>query len=205
MILKPIDDLLIDMLEYPALVGAIAHYPFPAPPGGNPRQEWLRLARQFIQKPVEFAYRYSLVEGQSDDYTYCPFYINFGFVLMTPRIMEAVRDAHRELRPMLAQALTEPFFAAQASLALSVAACDIPCRAVGLRYNFPNDRRADELQLNELSDVRLIHYLRTEHFDRQKIFTSPLEFDRFLSLDLTGSNKILQDHVRKLTGGAYPF
>ena len=205
MIIRPIDDLLFGTLNYPSLGGTIAHFPFPTAQNDNPQQLWLRLAHQFIQKPLEFGYRHTLSVGQPDEYTFCPFYINFGFILLTPEIIREISGTHLDIRPKVALKLEDPYFAAQTSLALTLAAHNIPVHAVGLRYNFPNDEDADHLHLNELRDVRLIHYLRTEQFDRQRIFTSQLEFDRFLSLELSGSNKIFQQYIRDLTNGSYPF
>lgn len=205
LIVRPIDDLLTNMLQDPAITGTIAHYPFPTNTGENPQQVWQNLATHFIGKPIDFEYRYTLVEGEPLESTFCPFYINFGFILMSPEIIQTIRETYLDIRKNVAPLLKYPYFSAQVALALAVAANQIPTRAVGLKYNFPNDSNADHLHLNELNDVRLIHYLRTEKFDRQKIFTTKTEFEHFLSLDLTGSNKIFQDYIKNLTDGKYPF
>jgi hypothetical protein len=205
MLIRPIDELLSNTLKNPAVAGTIAHYAPPVHDGENPQQWWLALAQEFLGKPIQFGYRYTLVEGQPPEYTFCPFYVNFGVVLLTPDLVNLIRETHLDLRPRVARKLPDPYFAAQTSLALTLAALDIPVLPIGMRYNFPNDKIADHLQLNELRDVRAIHYLRTEYFDRQKIFTTKQEFDHFLSLELSGSNKVLQDFVRNLTNGHYPF
>jgi hypothetical protein len=60
----------------------------------------------------------------------------------------------------------------------------------------------------ELNSVRAIHYLRTDRFDRHRIFASADAFAQFLELPLEGANRSLQDAVRRLflsvrrTGGA---
>jgi hypothetical protein len=74
-----------------------------------------------------------------------------------------------------------------------------------MSYNFPNDPVADKLYPQELNSISVLHYLRTDKFDRQKIFVSKKNFEKFLSLRLTGSNKIFQEFVKYLTGGKYPF
>ncbi len=205
LILRPINDLLTNITIDPAMTATIAHYPFPVNDGENSRQVWQNLATLFTGRPINFEYRHTLVEEQPGEDTFCPFYINFGFILMTPKIIQEVRETYLDIRKKVAPLLKYPYFSAQVGLALAIAANQTPTRAVGLRYNFPNDRKADHLHLNELTDVRLIHYLRTEQFDRQIIFTSKPEFEHFLSLDLTGSNKILQDYIYNLTKGIYPF
>jgi hypothetical protein len=205
LIMRPIDDLLTNMLQNPAITGTIAHYPIPTNTGENPQYLWQKLANHFIGKPIDFEYRHTLVEGQPMDSTFCPFYVNFGFILISPKIIQDLRETYLDIRKKVSPFLKYPYFSAQVALTLAVAAHQIPTRAVGLRYNFPNDSKADHLHLNELTDVRLIHYLRTEYFDRHKIFTSQPEFEHFLSLKLTGSNKIFQDYINNLTDGRYPF
>ena len=74
-----------------------------------------------------------------------------------------------------------------------------------MRYNFPNDRCADRLHADEMAEIVLLHYLRTQHFDRHRIFVNAEELDRFLALDLVGSDRLFQEHVRGVTGGVYPF
>ena len=101
--------------------------------------------------------------------------------------------------------LADPYFSAQITLALVVEMLQVPTREIGLRYNFPNDKNADRIQEHELDDVRVIHYLRTNQFDRQKLFTSKKHFQEFLSLDLDGSDKVFQEYVMALTGNQYPF
>ena len=74
-----------------------------------------------------------------------------------------------------------------------------------MRYNFPNDPIADGKYSSEIGQLCLIHYLRTELFDRHKIFASADAFEAFMGLQLGGSNRIFQDRVREITGGIYPF
>jgi hypothetical protein len=74
-----------------------------------------------------------------------------------------------------------------------------------MRFNFPNDRRADRVHGAELDRAVLIHYLRNDLFDRHRIFSEQPAFDQFLSMKLEGSDRIFQDRVAQVTGGRYPF
>ncbi len=74
-----------------------------------------------------------------------------------------------------------------------------------MRYNFPNDPVADAMYPDELSSALVIHFLRTDRFDRHRIFASASAFRDFLDLPLGGSNRILQQRVAKITAGNYPF
>jgi hypothetical protein len=96
-------------------------------------------------------------------------------------------------------------FTGQIGIALAVEKAGIPWRALPMRFNFPNDRNADRLHPEELKQVILIHYLRHSQFDRHRIFADRDAFDRFLALDLTGSDLIFRAHVRRVTGALYPF
>src|SRR5262249_31067187 len=63
----------------------------------------------------------------------------------------------------------------------------------------------DEDHPEECANIVLFHYFSDDSFNRRRVFTTADRFNKFLALDLSGSNKIFQDHVRNLTQGAYPF
>lgn len=134
-----------------------------------------------------------------------PFYVNMGFVIVPRELLPSLRKSYLGLRPAVAPRLRNPYFAGQVALTLAVHANDLPRHAIDLKYNFPNDPRAETMYPDSLRDIRVIHYLRTGHFDRIEIFASAESFDQFLALDLVGSERIFQDHVRALTNGHYPF
>lgn len=207
LVVKPIDDLLISMVQSPSVMGAIAHYTLPRHmyDDPNPKVAWQKLSQQFTGKPIAFNYRHTLSEHQPNEWLYCPFYINYGMVLFTPHMIHTLRDTYLSLQMRLAAELEYPFFSAQIALTLTFNALDMRMTPISLKYNYPNDPTADRLHTNELRDVRIIHYLRTDKFDRQRIFTNQEEFDRFLSLELTGSDRVFQTYVRQLTAGTYPF
>src|SRR5204862_6104539 len=72
-------------------------------------------------------------------------------------------------------------------------------------YNFPNDELAEARFPEELENVTIFHYLRTDRFDRQQIFASAEGYREFLGIDLAGSNKVFRSRVAELIGGEYPF
>jgi hypothetical protein len=74
-----------------------------------------------------------------------------------------------------------------------------------MRYNFPNDERAEAAYPDDAADIRTIHFLRTTVFDRQQVFVDSDAFDRYLALPLAGSNARMQARVREITAGRYPF
>jgi Glycosyltransferase 61 len=201
-----IEDLLDYVVERRCIAGVISHFPFPAWPGTTSREAWLRIARGLIETPLDFAHAYSLtgIEVPADDRT-TPFYVNDGAVFFPRAGFERFSERYLALRSRLMERLPDPYYAGQVALAL--AAADIGARtcALPMRYNFPNDERATRRYPEELQQVKIIHYLRTEAFERHKIFLDADNYRAFLQASLAGVNLVFQDHVRRVIGEAYPF
>lgn len=203
-----------DVQREPAICGVAAHYPFPIEvdtrkhsadglyPGMPQGLAWDRLGGAILGRPPSRRLRYTLLEGECDNR--CPFYINYGFLAGPPDLLQRLHENLMEVQPRL-DAMIGGYFIGQIGIALSVERASIPCRSLPMRFNFPNDRIADRLHEKELEHVVLIHYLRTSTFDRHQIFAEPGAFQEFLSLDMVGSDRILQQHVINVTGGTYPF
>ena len=196
-----------DMQASPFIGGVTAHFPPPLKDSSGHDWEhlslpafWNMMGRHAIGRdlPTRFVHSVSTPEVA------CPFYINYGFVATTPSLLtRASMEIHRVQTPV--RELLDTVFYGQISLALAVEKLGLPARALPMRYNFPNDPLADAKRPDELREPVLLHYLRTEHFDRHRIFTTQADFNHFLSLRLDGSNAVFQRHVRELTGGRYPF
>jgi hypothetical protein len=206
MILRPIDELLARVEREQAIAGAIAHLPFPIRPGTDPARAWAELAHALLGGDIPFEHEHTLVAPEeAASLRRCPFYVNFGLVVVPRSLIDPIGERYRALRPLVAPRLRAPFFAGQVALTLAVHSLDAAHLAVELRYNFPNDPRAEVLHADDLADLRVIHYLRTKRFDRQRIFGSADAFDAFLGLQLEGSEAVFQARVRGLTDGVYPF
>ncbi len=206
LMVRRIDDLLERLLAESSVAGAIAHYPFPQFPGDVPAQKWDSLARESIGRKIRLDYRHTLAPdsapaAQRD----CPFYVNFGFVIVPRALYSSLGARYLGLVDQVAGRLADPYFSGQVSLAMAVNALDLPCTDMDMRYNFPNDALAEQRYPESMRDVRVIHYLRTHRFDRQMIFSSSTDFRSFLAMRLTGVEAVLQAHVARLTGGHYPF
>lgn len=193
--------------QRPAVRGVIAHSPPPMTDNSGHDYSghgqvwfWNFIADRTTGKSMDFDHCYSLMEGQVP----CPFYVNYGFVMGTPGLLGRLRDESMLLLPKI-RALLDNYFANQITLAVACAAVGVATEALPMRYNFPNGRVADTMYPGELARALVIHYLRTSHFDRHRIFTSPPAFREFLDLPLAGSNLVFQQRVREITGGKYPF
>ena len=202
-VLRPFDSLLDQLIDKPALAGVIAHYHFPWPPRvRDPDRQWSALANAVIGKDVARPHRYTLMKPERAQAT--PFYINYGMLAAPPALFEEFYPRDLQLRPKIAQFLGH-WWAPQVSVPLTCADLDLPTRALPMRYNFPNDPIADRLHSEELERIVFLHYLRTNRFDRAKVFASESHFNAFLTADLKHSNECFREHVLVLTGGRFPF
>lgn len=204
LILRPMDDLLRSIVEDPFLGGVIAHFHFPwdGREERRPERDWPELATTILGKNIDRPHRYTLQDAASPDRA--PFYINFGVFAGTPEMLGRFNQRELEIRPKVAEKLGE-WWAPQVSLALTCADLDLPTRALPMRYNFPNDPLADSLYPEEMENIVFLHYLRLQHFQRDRIFQTEADFQKFLNLPLTGSNLAFQNAVRHISGGVYPF
>ena len=203
LLIRPFEPDVIAAARRGALGGVIAHYHFPwADTSGNPSADWFKLSRFVTGQEIDLLYRYSLMEPE--EINNCPFYVNLGFLIGSPKAMTTLNNSCREIFNDVFEIINNYFFE-QVTVALGIAKNELPTTALPIRYNFPNDPIADRKYSSEISQICLIHYLRTELFDRHEIFANGHAFEAFMRLQLGGSNRIFQDRVREITGGVYPF
>lgn len=203
LLLRPMDELVEGVAAEPAFCGAIAHYPYRVSGGFAGPDDWQALAGEFLGRDIELAFNYSLLPD--DPAHKCPFYVNYGLLLTTPALLKRLAPCYFDMRLKVRERLVEHYFSAQVGLALAVAEAGIPVREFDLRYNFPNDSHADAFHADKLADLRVIHYLRTQEFDRHTVFASEGKFREFSGLELSGSNREFQRRVLDVAGGGYPF
>jgi hypothetical protein len=201
----PFEDVLDHVAETGAVAGAITHYPAPIDRSRPSREAWQELADDLIDAgALDFSFSHTLLATETNDAS-CPFYVNFGVVFFAQPAFERVGTTYLSLRPQVQPRIEEPDFSGQVALALAIAREDAPTWALPMRFNFPNDPLAEQMYPAELENARLFHYLRTDEFDRQRIFADADEYAAFLNLSLTGVNARFRAHARRLLGDAYPF
>jgi hypothetical protein len=202
----PLTDVLEDVQRTGTVAGVIAHYPFPGFPGCSVREGWQRLTDGIVDASLDFAFSHTLMPpGTPESLRLTPFYVNGGVVFFPRTRFEDLTVRYLEIRPRLMSRMPNADFTGQAAVTLAIAACGVPVRSLPMRYNFPNDPIADRQYPDELARAATFHYLRTDSFDRHRIFASAAEYDRFLSLPLSGSNRAFQQHVEAILGIQYPF
>jgi hypothetical protein len=198
-LIRPLEPWVLDAALAGGLGGVLAFYAFPwRGAKGATTEDWQAIARAVLGREIAMNHRYSL---QDDP---CPFYINLGFLIGTPKSISALDAGFRRFRAPL-RAAVETYFAEQILFALTVDELGLTPLALPVRYNFPNDAVADQTYPEEIPQARVIHYLRGTHFNRRWVFVREDLFQRFLAREVDASHLELQTHLRRITGGVYPF
>jgi hypothetical protein len=199
----PLEEIVEMVAHGDVVAGTLAHAAFPGT--SSPADDWHRIADGLVTGTLAFDYEYSLVRYPQPRDNRIPFYCNFGVVFFSRPVFEQLVPSFLSLRGVVGLRMRDDDFSAQVALALAIANTGVQAMPLPMRFNFPNDRLAETLYPEELESVRAIHYLRTDRFDRHRIFASADAFAQFLELRLEGANRLLQDAVRRLFGEAYPF
>lgn len=205
----PVGDLedVLDMVVANACIaGVMTHFSFPRTPGLSAIQSWHHVSEGLLDRALDFRLSYSLVsdETRPEDRD-APFYVNDGAVFFARSIFDEFASHYLEMRPKLMDRLASPYFAGQVALTLAATQMGAETVALPMRYNFPNDAAATRRYPEELEDVRIFHYLRTDTFDRQDIFRDPAGYASFMGASMNGANAAFRDHVSRLLGTDYPF
>ena len=214
LLLRPIDELLQELKAKPAVAGVVVHGPqFSRTKERTVRQGWEYAAQMLLARSIEFPCRYTLwksADARDNETPFCP---NFGFVIGSRELMRNLRYDLCDFRnkiinlfPALLDGEGPPmhFFSAQIGLALAIEKNRTPWRELPMRYNWPNDTAADTLYPGEVSQIRVVHYLRRAQFDRERIFCEQESFAQFMQARLLDfGSQLLHERVRKLTGGTF--
>jgi hypothetical protein len=196
------EDVLDYVVETESVAGVIAH----ANPLLRSRGAWQNVAEGLISAPLDFRYAYSLTAADvPTEERLAPFYVNNGVVFFPRSGFRELSQCHLRLRPRLMDRLPDPFFAGQVALALALAETGTRTCALLMRYNFPNDALAETRYPEELDNVSIFHYLRTDKFDRHPIFVNAVQYAEFLKIPLEGANHAFQQQIKTIIGSEYPF
>lgn len=200
LLLRPFPELIERMRNAPALAGVVANRHIPWPDGsGNSREDWHRIARGVLGRDIPLSHRYLRDREKA-----CPFYLNAGFIAATPAIFERLHVACKELWPRVDRFMGT-YFSSQVTTCLAVDHLALPTLSLPRRYNFANYVGSEYDAPSELENLIVFHYFSTDFFNRQRIFTTASRFERFLSLELDGCNRLFQERIRDITGGQFPF
>lgn len=197
------EDVLDRVMQTQCIAGVIAHYPFP---GSKGMDDWNVMAKAYISRPLDFSFTHSLVgPDEAEARRQAPFYLNGGVVFYSRTCFDAFAAKYLSLRAVLMRTMENNDFSSQVATTLAIADASIPSWSLPMRYNFPNDAIAQQLQPEESKNVIFHHYLRTSRFNRHAIFATAAEYNSFMALELDGPDLKFQEDVRNVLGTKYPF
>lgn len=192
LVMARFDGMLDKMLTRPAIRACPAYHPPQL--RGEPVQ-WNALAEE-LQHPAA---------GRIDR----PFYVNLGFFAGTPALfkdlIETIEHYRKRLMDVYGGDGDATFFGGQIAVTLAIHALGLPVARLPRRFNFSNSGPHARDFPDEFARLKICHYFNQTRIDRWKIFASKAGFDRFMKADLAAGNLALQDRVKALTGGEYPF
>jgi hypothetical protein len=190
-----VDDLLDALNHTPAIAGVIAHAP---PPKED--LDWNHLFDE-AQIPLPHdAYQYSgwRLMCHSPAQRIVPAYYNFGAVFVPGSWVTTLGYVY-ERSLGFAENAGLGHFKGQVALTLALYRLGRRRLALELRYNFPNDHLFDAAYPEDLRDIRILHYLRTEVVNRDADFASIEALKNLIGRqDLIGSNEVLRTTLEKL-------
>lgn len=195
---RDFSDLLDDLDRSPAVAGVIAH----APPFGKtqPGEMWKKLFEDYGITAPSSTHEHTgwgfMINAHQ--YRYTPVYFNFGMVVAPAELMRRISAEIITADDFVNKSLTT-FFRFQIALTLTIEKNRLATRALSLRYNFPNDPRFDHKYPDDLTDLRILHYLRCEIVHRENDFSDLMGVAALIQRrDLRGSNEVFRRCLEEL-------
>jgi hypothetical protein len=205
-LMRPIDDLLLRMrgAERPLVAGLSAHFSPFSRDGAENNATWRRLldAFGFCDTPLDRRYSESPDEASGGS----PPYFNYGFVAFNRSAFILIQPLIRSLTERVSHYLKDtPFlvFSGQIAVSLAILTVDVDTLAIGPEYNCPNSDEMLAYGLRDAADIRVLHYLRRDQFDRHSFLCNRDEFDAFCSKPF--ASPVLQAFQRHVLSLTYPF
>ena len=191
--IRPFDELLE---RDDRLLSMMAH----SSPFRDHAMEWRALFEAYDLPEPRFAFEhsgYGIMAG-GEERRYGPPYFNTGVVLARAVTYERLYAPYLKALGFVRDRMNSYFFE-QIALTLAIEQLALPFEVLPLRYNYPNQPEFDASHPDELAQVRLLHFLRTQIVDREADFSS-LEDVHNLSKrrDLLGSNEVLRKRIADL-------
>lgn len=200
-LMQPIDELLekLRRADRPTVAGLQAHFP-PFDDRSTSEAQWRTLLTGMGFHDVALERRYSMFPPDMGGY--CPPYFNYGFVAFNAAAFDRIRPLIPGFtKKFLAQlaGTRQMFFSAQMALTCAILETGVDAVELGPEYNCPNSDEMLAHGLRAAEDVRVMHYLRPDVFDRHTFLCQQEAFEAFRKENFTSSvTQIFQKHVLSL-------
>ena len=198
------DDLLAMLSGEPKAAGLQAHFaPFAGSAAEN-EAKWESLLASTGLAGQPLTRRYSM--DSTGAMGRAPPYFNYGFVALNQAAFEAVSPLAlgyvRQAITLLGDHFSLFGFSDQAGLALAIAAAGVATLPLGHAHNCANDDRVFTTGLDSEDEIKVIHYLRGDEFDRRTFLADPIAFRDFLAVPKRNRvSERLRRHVMSVVAG----
>lgn len=181
------------------IAGVVAFAPFPSK-FANPKKAWDKVfeALEIEQPAYDFNYTHR-------PKVKIPYYLNMGLVIASGGLMRRLASDYKYLVEKLKNHLPEPHYSYQIGLTALLAKHKAAQIALPLEYNFPNDDIPAATRDFNSEKLSFCHYLREKSYDNQAVMMSAEGFYDLLLGDLFRSDVVLQEGLKKVSGGLWPF
>jgi hypothetical protein len=182
-----------------ALLAMMAH----VTPFRNHVKEWQSLFNSYGLSDPSFDLEHSGWGAMFTDLPrrFSPPYFNTGVVLAHANVYERLYEPYMTALRFVKDRIDSYFFE-QIALTLALVKTGLAFEALPLRYNYPNQPAFDTTYPQELENVRLLHFLRTQIVNRDQDFETMATIQSLVARpDLTGSNEVLRHRVEELVSG----
>ncbi|PST17622.1 hypothetical protein C7U61_18515 [Rhizobium sp. JAB6] len=200
-LMRPIDELLenLRVAGRPTVAGMQAHFP-PFPDRSTSEAQWRLLLAEFGFSEAVLDRSYSMSSPVESGH--CPPYFNYGFVAFNAAAFERIRPLMagytQKLLTQLA-GIQSIYFTAQLALTLAILEADVDVLELGPEYNCPNSDEMLTHGLRSVADIRVLHYLRNNVFNRHTFLCERQEFEAFRGTKFASSVvQAFQAHVLSL-------
>lgn len=176
--------------DTPVIAGLQAHYS----PFRNLDNDatWRRLLREIGEPDTALTQRYSMDVEHA--HGACPPYFNYGFVAFNASAFRAIAPIMAQYLHIACTALPRNGFAAQIALTLALSAAKVEVISLGHELNCANDDVLINHGLVAVDDVRVIHYLRGDEFNRHHFLSDRERYDDFVG---TRKRNLITEHLRQ--------
>lgn len=164
---------------------------------------WSKLANKFLKSEIDLNYKHSLHPTIK-----CPVYYNNGFIIGAKNSWNKIakfcynnfRDIYNYLPDNYLGINGSPrFFSMQISFTLALLKFSINTHPISEIYNCANDQRVFNNLDSKKNDIRIIHYLRDNFFNRDLVFSTNEEINSLLKIDEDDNIlKLFQDTINKI-------
>lgn len=194
-----IDDL-TELLGAPGrrtVAGLQAHFP-PLP---RFELEWRRLFAAAGLRPPDLNKRYSM--DSADTHGRAPPYFNYGLVGFSRQAFNEARLIDDESCRVARELTHNSFFQAQIGLSLTISAAGLEVEQLPHAFNCANElgpfAAPESIRLHDVGEIRAIHYLRGNEFDRRAFLCNRAAYGAFMAEpNLNPVNRSLRNHVAAL-------